>query len=149
LSSTDPFIKNHLDISEKASQFPQKQKLRLGIFRNDFMIDQLTNFIYQIEINTIASSMGSHSDNLKKFYSHFSKKYPDLYSNHLNIEDEVPRVPIDKENVIDTIAESMISAIKLFSPENYKSTCIVFVVQKPEFNQFDQIALENILWGTQ
>lgn len=110
------------------------------------MIDQFRKFIYQVEINTIASSMGSHSDNLKKFFSHFSKKYPEFFQKYINSDNSINYVPLEKENVIDNIADSMISAIKLFSPENYQKTLIVFIVPKEERNEFDQTAIENQLY---
>jgi hypothetical protein len=110
------------------------------------MIDQIRNFICQVEINTIASSMGSHSDQLKKFFTHFSKKYPEHFKKYLKSENARAYVPLEKENVIDNIADSMISAIKLFSPENYQKTLIVFIVPKEERNEFDQRAIENQLY---
>jgi hypothetical protein len=110
------------------------------------MIDQLTNFLSQIEINTTASSMGSHSDRLKKFFSHFSKKYPEYFKIYVNTESSINHVALEKENVIDSVADSMIAAIKLFSPENYQKTLIVFIITKEERNIFDQRAIENQLY---
>jgi len=117
------------------------KKIQLGIFRNDFMVDRLKKFIYQVEFNTIASSMGTFSDKLKSFFNYFSKKYPTLYSDF-----KPERVPLEKENVIDNIAASMYSAIKLFSPTNYTNTIIVFVIQDNERNEFDQRSIEVLLW---
>lgn len=108
------------------------------------MIDQLKKFVYQVEINTIASSMGFFSDGIKKFYSHFSKKYPEYFQNYLDSEDK--HVLTDKENTIDQIANAMVEAMKLFSPENYKSTILLNVVQENERNEFDQRAIETYLW---
>jgi hypothetical protein len=105
------------------------------------MIDKIKKFIYQIEINTIASSMGFFSDGLKKFYSHFSKRYPEYYEQY-----NQDSIPLNKENVIDNIVEGIISAIRLFSPENYQKTYVVFIVQDKETNVFDQKAIENGLW---
>jgi len=110
------------------------------------MIDQFRKFIYQIEINTIASSMGSHSDEVKRFFSHFSKKYPEYFSQYLKSDVNSSYVPTEKENVIDGLADSMIAAIKLFSPENYQKTLIVFIVTQQDRNEFDQRAIENQLY---
>ena len=117
------------------------KKIQLGIFRNDYMVDKTKKFIYQIEINTIASSMGTFSDKLKGFFNYFSKKYSELYSNFKS-----ENVPLEKENVIDNIAYSMNAAIKLFSPDNHTNTVIVFVVQENERNEFDQRLIEVTLW---
>ena len=105
------------------------------------MVDKTKKFIYQIEINTIASSMGMFSDKLKGFFNYFSKKYSELFSNFKS-----ENIPLEKENVIDNIANSMNSAIKLFSPDNHANTVIVFVVQENERNEFDQRSIEVILW---
>lgn len=105
------------------------------------MVDKVKKFIYQVELNTIASSMGSFSDNQKGFFNYFSKKYPNLYSDFKS-----ERIPLEKENVIDNIASSMCEAIKLFSPENYLETIVVFVIQEEERNEFDQRAIEVNLW---
>ena len=108
------------------------------------MVDQEKKFIFQIEINTIASSMGSFSDKMRGFFRFFAKKYPELYSEY-NQEN----VPLEKELVIDNIASSMVAAIKLFSPDNYLKTLIVFVVQENERNEFDQREIEIQLWEKQ
>lgn len=111
------------------------------------MIDKVKKFIYQIEINTIAASMGTFSDGMKKFFSYFSKKYPEYYEKYFNVGTSYSNnIPLHKEDVIDSIAESMYSAVKLFSPENYQSTLIVFIVQDTEKNVFDQRSVESALW---
>ena len=56
------------------------------------MVDKFLNFIYQIEINTIASSMGFFSDSLKDFHKYFSNKYPELYSRYLDSSTEENKV---------------------------------------------------------
>lgn len=105
------------------------------------MVDKIKKFIYQVELNTIASSMGTFSDKLKTFFNYFSKKYPALYSNY-----KPERIPLEKENVIDNISSSMNAAIRLFSPSNYINTIIVFVIQENERNEFDQRSIEVLLW---
>jgi hypothetical protein len=65
----------------------------------------------------------------------------------LNLDEK--DIPVDKENVIDNIADSMLQTIKLFSPEDYTNTNIVFVIQEKERNIFDQKAIEDELWEKQ
>jgi hypothetical protein len=50
------------------------------------MVDKRKKFIYQVEINTIASSMGFFSDSLRHFHQFFSNKYPELYRQYHSIE---------------------------------------------------------------
>lgn len=144
IAEHDEFVKRNLEISKKAAAFEQKQKIQLGIFRNDFMVDKIKKFLYQVEYNTIASTMGFFSDGLKQFYKHFSTKYPEIYSKYANKD-----VPVDKENTIETFGDSMIEAMKLFSSEDYKSTIVAFIVQGGEKNEFDQRAIEYYLWDKQ
>jgi hypothetical protein len=109
------------------------------------MVDRFKKFIYQIEINTIASSMGFFSDGVKKFFTYFSKKYPQYYERYLNADSD-NTLPLHKENVIENISHSMYQAIKLFSPDNFTNTLIIFVIQENEKNEFDQRVIENQLW---
>jgi glutathione synthetase len=132
----DSFISKYLEISKKAYNFNKKQKIQLGIFRNDYMIDKLKKFIFQVEINTIASSMGYFSDGIKQFYTYFSKKYPQYY-------DANNSVPLEKPNVIEKIVDSLYTASTLFSQEK---SIIVFIVQENERNEFDQRSIENGLY---
>jgi len=108
------------------------------------MVDATKKFVQQVELNTIASSMGMFSDGMKKFYSHFSNKYPELYSG-INAEN----VPSNKAITLDSISNSMIEAIKLFSPENYNETIIVFVINENESNDYDIRKIEDKLWEKQ
>ena len=141
ISEKDEFIKKLLEISKKVSTFENKQKIQCGFFRNDYMVDKVKKFIYQIEFNTIAVSMFSFSDKLKKFYSFFSNKYPNIYERYKDKE-----IPLEKKDVIPEFSSSLIESIKLFSPENYKNTLIIFVVQENEKNVFDQRTIENELY---
>ena len=141
ISEKDEFIKKLLEISKKVSTFENKQKIQCGFFRNDYMVDKVKKFIYQIEFNTIAVSMFSFSDKLKKFYSFFSNKYPNIYERYKDKE-----IPLEKKDVIPEFSSSLIESIKLFSPENYKNTIIIFVVQENEKNVFDQRTIENELY---
>ena len=144
ISETDEFIKKNLEISKKANEFEKKQKIQLNIFRNDFMVDKIKKFIYQTEFNTIAVTMATFSDKMKKFFDFFSKKYPEYFERFLNKTN--CEVPIEKQDSISNFVDSIIESIKLFS-ENYKETLIVFVVQENEKNIFDQRSIENDLWN--
>jgi hypothetical protein len=70
-----------LDIADKVQNFTNIQKIQLGIFRNDYMIDKIKKFVYQIEINTIASSMGFFSDSIKNFINISQKNIQNIIIN--------------------------------------------------------------------
>ena len=75
------------------------------------MVDSNKKFAQQIEINTIASSLGFFSDKMRKYYHEFITKYPEQY-NHINNDN----LPFNKPQNTESIADSMLQAIKLFSP---------------------------------
>lgn len=106
------------------------------------MYDSVKKFLCQVEINTIASSLGSFSDNLKKFHSYFKNKYPEIYSQYVGNDYLVP----EKEDNIEVIADSMKTAIDLLNLGDQESI-VVFVVQEKERNVYDQRAIENMLWN--
>jgi hypothetical protein len=150
MAKNDEFIRRNLEISKKAHELPEKQDLQLGIFRNDYMIDRYKKFIYQIEINTIASSMGTFSDGLKKFFKYFSHKYPQYYKEYFNAENSEYQIPLEKEDVIDKMASAMKSAVYNINQDSFcREYIIVFIVQENERNEFDQRSIEKVLWEKQ
>lgn len=150
MAKNDEFIRRNLEISKKAHEFPEKQDLQLGIFRNDYMIDRYKKFIYQIEINTIASSMGTFSDGLKKFFKYFSHKYPQYYKEYFDAENSEYQIPLEKEDVIDKMASAMKSAVYNINQDYLcREYIIVFIVQENERNEFDQRSIEKVLWEKQ
>ena len=142
ISEKDEFVKKNLEISKKLLNYEHKQKIKLGIFRNDYLFDKNQNFLFFTEYNTIASSMGTFSDKIKKFYSFFSQKYPDIFKKYS--EKSIPTEGFDN---IEKFAESMVEAIKLAFPQQYQDSIIVFVVQKNETNIFDQYSLSDELYN--
>ena len=89
--------------------------------------------------------MGFFSDGLKKFYQHFTQKYPKHFEKYSSDHHELP---IHNESTIDSMAESMDKAMSLFS-NDHKNTLVLFVVQENERNEFDQRAIENALYDKQ
>ena len=138
----DEFVKKNLDISKKLVNYEHKQKIKLGIFRNDYLFDKIQNFFLFTEYNTIASSMGTFTDRLKKFYSYFSHKYPEIFKKY-----KEKLIPTEGFENVEKFAESMVEAIKLGFPEQYTESLIVFVVQKTETNIFDQYSISDELYN--
>ena len=142
IAEKDEFVRKNLEISKKLVNYEHKQKIKLGIFRNDYLFDKVQNFLLFTEYNTIASSMGTFSDRLKKFYSFFSEKYPDIFKKY---KDTI--IPVESYDNIDKFAESMLEAIQLGFPNQYKDSIIVFVIQKNETNVFDQCSISDDLYN--
>jgi len=142
ISEKDSFVKKNLEISKKLVNYEHKQKIKLGIFRNDYLFDKKQNFLFFTEYNTIASSMGTFSDKIKKFYSYFSQKYTEIFKKYSEKE-----IPLEGFNNIEKFAESIYEAIKLAFPQQYKESIIVFIIQKKETNIFDQYSLSDELYN--
>ena len=142
ISEKDNFVKKNLEISKKLVNYEHKQKIKLGIFRNDYLFDKKQNFLFFTEYNTIASSMGTFSDKMKKFYSYFSQKYTEVFRKYSEKE-----IPLEGFNNIEKFAESIYEAIKLAFPQQYKESIIVFIIQKKETNIFDQYSLSDELYN--
>ena len=140
IAEKDEFVRKNLEISKKLVNYEHKQKIKLGIFRNDYLFDKNQNFLFFTEYNTIASSMGTFSDKIKIFYSYFSKKYPEIFKKYCEKE-----IPIEGFENIEKFAESMFESIKLAFPQQYKESIIIFVIQKNETNIFDQYSLSDEL----
>jgi hypothetical protein len=138
ISKDDPFLANYLAIYEKTLT-DSVEKINFGIFRNDFMIDKIKQFIYQIEINTIACAGEYFTDNLKAFHIHFAKKYLEYFEKYQD------HVPLDNESTVDNMVHSMRTAIKLQHQEP-NETIVVFVIQEGEKNEYEHRAIEWRLW---
>jgi len=142
IAEKDEFVRKNLEISKKLVNYEHKQKIKLGIFRNDYLFDKVQNFLLFTEYNTIASSMGTFSDRLKKFYSYFSEKYPDIFKKY-----KEAIIPVESYDNIEKFAQSMFEAIQLGFPNQYKDSIIVFVIQKNETNIFDQCSISDELYN--
>ena len=68
LSSSNNFIKKNLEISQKAINYEKKQKIKLGIFRNDYLLDQSQNFLFLSQYKTSCANFGSYTQKLQNFY---------------------------------------------------------------------------------
>jgi len=108
------------------------------------MVDTTKKFISQIEINTIASCLGYFSDKMRKYYQDFSTRFPQEYS-HINLDN----LPLNRPVNIDSISDSILETVKLFSPNDYRNTLIVFVVQETESNEYDARSIQTMLFEKQ
>jgi len=114
----------------------------LSIYRNDLMQDEKSNFMSQIEFNTIACATAFH-DIVNKFQRVFSKKYPELYAGI-----DVKNIPDEGEFLYDKISESIFTAVSTEFPETYKDCVIIFVGQDFESFIFDQFNIIEALEKT-
>ncbi|MCJ1478658.1 hypothetical protein MMC13_007339 [Lambiella insularis] len=151
LIEVDDFIaelwKIHLTVKKEG----YVQDLSLGLFRSDYMVHvdpstpSATPQIKQVEFNTIASSFGGLASQVSLLHQHLlsTSAYPPHPSLHPSALPTNPSIP--------SLALALATAHSHYGPS--KSTpplplCILFVVQSPERNIFDQRLLEYALLAT-
>ena len=137
IASKNNFVLKLLEISKKSVEFEKKQKIKLSIFRNDYLLDKEQKFLFLQEYKSCSFGFTSYTNILLNFYNYFNKKYPTVFAKYNSKEKEIPQ---NKGNTIEKISEAIMEAIKLAFPQEYKDTIIIFVTQK----KFD-FDLENLI----
>ena len=79
IASKDNFVQKLLDISKKAASFEKKQKIKLGIFRNDYLLDKEQKFLFLQDYKTSCVGFDSYTNNLLNFNNYFNEKYPKIF----------------------------------------------------------------------
>ena len=141
IASKNNYIQKLLEISKKALEYDKKQKIKLNIFRNDYLLDKDQKFLFLQECKLHSVDFGSYTNILLNFYNYFNKKYPNVFNKFTGKEKEVPN---NKGNTIEKITEAIMEAIKLAFPQAFKDSVIVFVTNK-KFD-FDLEKLVNELY---
>lgn len=137
IASKNNFIQKLLEISKKSFVYEKKQKIKLGIFRNDYLLDKEQKFLFLQEYKTSLDDFGSYTNILLNFHNYFNEKYPNVFAKYKGKEKEIPQ---NKGNTIEKISEAIIEAIKLAFPQDYKTSVVVFITQK----KFD-FDLQNLI----
>ena len=140
IASKNNFVQKLLEISKKSFAYEKKQKIKLGVFRNDYLLDKEQKFLFLQEYKTSLDDFGSYTNSLLNFYNYFNVKYPNVFAKYNGKEKEIPQ---NKGNTIEKIAEAIIEAIKLAFPQDYKTSLLIFVTQKKY--DFDLQNLINLI----
>ncbi|CCH58263.1 hypothetical protein TBLA_0A04700 [Henningerozyma blattae CBS 6284] len=114
------------------------QKLKLGVFRSDYLVDQKSKQIKQVEFNTVSVSFGGLSSKvgeLHQFLNDTGKYSPRGLPFYLN------EIPVSASSQL--LADGLAAAIKKYDGSN---AIVVFIVQHNERNVFDQRILEYNLF---
>ncbi|TNV79883.1 hypothetical protein FGO68_gene7423 [Halteria grandinella] len=144
----DPFLKRLVDMSKKYNSPSQKfrQNYHSLILRSDYMIDAPTNSLKLVEYNTIASSLSSHCQNVKKIQQLIRQKYGDRLSFNYT---ETPAYDdlINSENfqhmarVFNRTCELYLQSTST-KTKTTKDLCVLFVIDEGERNICDQKLIE-------
>ncbi|KAK7397239.1 hypothetical protein VNO78_18406 [Psophocarpus tetragonolobus] len=123
----DEFTSRLLDIHSKMLKIDKREEIRLGLHRSDYMLDEKTRSLLQIELNTIASSFAGLGNLVTKLHRYILSQYGKL------IGLDSKRIPAN--NAIDQFAGAL---AKAWSEYNNPRAVIMIVVQAEERNMYDQ-----------
>ncbi|CAJ2631591.1 unnamed protein product [Trifolium pratense] len=123
----DEFTSRLLDIHSKMLEINKKEEIRLGLFRSDYMLDEKTKSLLQIEMNTISTSFSGVGCVMTELHRNILSHYGKL----LGLDSK--RVPV---NTADSqYAEAL---AKAWSEYNNPRAVIIVVVQDEERNMNGQ-----------
>nr|QWJ73371.1 glutathione synthetase 2-2 [Isatis tinctoria] len=130
----DAFTSRLLDIHSKMLESNKKEDIRLGLHRSDYMLDEETKSLLQIEMNTISSSFSG----LGRLVSQLHQSLLRSYGDHLGLDSE--RVP--KNTSTSQFADAM---AKAWLEYNNPRAVVMVVVQPEERNMYDQHWQSSVL----
>ncbi|KAI7493905.1 glutathione synthase [Hortaea werneckii] len=127
------------------------QPLNLGLFRSDYMVhvdasdSKPETTVKQVEFNTIASSFGGLSSQVSAMHRHLLSidAYPESTSSLIK------STTLPQSTSVPELARGMAVAHEAYGKSSTGlPTCVIFLVQDPERNVFDQRHLEYALNST-
>ncbi|KAF2841548.1 glutathione synthetase-like protein [Patellaria atrata CBS 101060] len=148
LLGIDEFVERLWKIHMAVKKEGYAQDLSLGLFRSDYMVHidpstaNATPEIKQVEFNTIASSFGGLASQVSALHT---------YLVSIDAYPEEARSIIDLDNLPKSTSVPQLSAGLAVAHRTYSSSqgnrtkCVLFLVQDPERNIFDQRHLEYSL----
>ncbi|TID28183.1 hypothetical protein CANINC_002616 [Pichia inconspicua] len=118
------------------------QNLSLALTRSDYMFDEISQEIKQVEYNTVSVSFGGLSHKVGSAHTYLNQLglYSSFGSERYYTDNEIPISESDKR-----LADGLFSGVEYYNKEylNGENKSIVLVVVQPdERNAFDQRALE-------
>lgn len=118
-----------------------EQNVSLALTRSDYMYDEISNQIKQVEFNTVSVSFGGLSSKVGKAHDYLNKT--GMYSSNAQAfydDNEIVISESDKK-----LADGLYSGVKYYSDKylDGKNNSIVLMITQPnERNAFDQRAVE-------
>ncbi|KAF8018050.1 hypothetical protein BT93_H3068 [Corymbia citriodora subsp. variegata] len=130
----DAFTSRLLDIHSKMMEINKKDEIRLGLHRSDYMLDEQTKLLLQLELNTISSSFPG----LSCLVSELHRSLLNHYGETLGLDPR--RIPTNA--AVSQYAEALAKAWIEF---NNPKAAVLVVVQTEELNMYDQHWLSSVL----
>nr|XP_043632126.1 glutathione synthetase, chloroplastic-like isoform X2 [Erigeron canadensis] len=130
----DVFTSRLLDIHSRILEIGKKEDIRLGLNRSDYMLDEKTNLLRQIELNTISCAFSG----LSCLVSELHRSLLSHYKKPLGLDSG--RIPTNSST--SKFAEVL---AKAWTEYNNPSAVVMVVVQPGERNMYDQYWLSTTL----
>ncbi|KAK9084042.1 hypothetical protein Scep_030513 [Stephania cephalantha] len=130
----DAFTRRLLEIHSKMLEMNKKEEIVLGLHRSDYMLDDRTKNLLQIELNTISSSFAG----LSCVVSELHRTLLNQYGKYLELD--FNRVP--QNTAVTGFAKALAQAWKDY---NNSRAVVIIVVQPEEHNMYDQHWLSMFL----
>uniref|UniRef100_A0A5B6YI88 Glutathione synthetase n=1 Tax=Davidia involucrata TaxID=16924 RepID=A0A5B6YI88_DAVIN len=130
----DAFTSRLLNIHSKMLDIDKKEDIRLGLHRSDYMLDEQTKLLLQIELNTISSSFPG----LSSLVSELHRNLINQYCEHLGLDSR----KIPGNNAVSRFAEAL---AKAWTEYNNPRAVVMVVIQPEERNMYDQHWLCTVL----
>ncbi|XP_052734783.1 glutathione synthetase, chloroplastic [Vigna angularis] len=123
----DEFTSKLLDIHANMLHMNEKEEIRLGLHRSDYMLDEKSNSLLQIELNTIASSFAGLSNLVTDLHRYIVWRHGKLFG-------------LDSKSIAanDAVNQNAEALAKAWSEYNNPRAVIMIIVQVEERNMYDQ-----------
>ncbi|TIA65621.1 glutathione synthetase large chain [Aureobasidium pullulans] len=150
LVEVDDFIAELWKVHQAVKKEGYAQDTTLGLFRSDYMVhldptqSAAKPTIKQVEFNTIASSFGGLSTQVSKLHNHLLSvdAYPEETSSTIKTSSLPPSTSVP------SLAGGLAAGHQAYGKSRSGSpVCVIFLVQDPERNVFDQRHLEYTLFS--
>ncbi|CAN0914334.1 Glutathione synthetase, chloroplastic [Linum grandiflorum] len=123
----DAFTSRLLDIHSRMLETNKKEEIRMGLHRSDYMLDEKTKRLLQIELNTISTSFPGLGSLVTELHRNLVRDY----GKHLGCD--FNRVP--RNATANQFSEAL---AKAWLEYNNPKSVIMVVVQPDERNMYDQ-----------
>ncbi|XP_022642717.1 glutathione synthetase, chloroplastic-like [Vigna radiata var. radiata] len=130
----DEFTSGLLDIHSNMLRINKKEEIRLGLHRSDYMLDEKSNSLLQIELNTIASSFAGLSNLVTELHRYIVWRHGKLFG-------------LDSKSIAanDAVNQNAEALAKAWSEYNNPRAVIMIIVQAEERNMYDQHFVSALL----
>jgi len=149
-------IEDGLQSRAGATRGEMRQQYMLGIHRSDYMVDDRSSRLLQIELNTISSSFGCLSTQVHNTLGYIHSRYRDHLENNVEVQvsESLNKIPEALKAAHECYVKnereksSSISSSSSLSPSSSSSSIVtfppivLFVIQEGERNIMDQRLIE-------